>query len=435
MKRLFQLAWPILLAQFALTGLGLVDTWAAGQAGATQLAGVALGSNIMLIMLMFGTGVLMVLSPLVAHALATDADEKALAGWLKSARLSGVFLGGVGILILGVVSWALPHFIHADAALLTVAQNYLWAIMPGMAIFFIYDGYRFFWEGHGKTQLTLFFSFVAFVLNIPLDFFLVLGAGDWQGLGGVGCGVASSLLMIGLTIASHLYLQKTPPFAAYRMRTPAKTYLKRLWQVGLPAALALIFEVSLFMVLSLFIAPYGATALAAHQITISITATLYVVPYSLSMAVSIETGRLMGLGDRGLLKQFVGQSLLLAGLVGLLLSLLTWTGHAVLPRLFTADPAVLALASALLLYAVAYQFFDALQSMTAGVLRGMQRTRFTFVATLLSYWGVGLGGGMWLAQHGHGVQGYWMGIVAGLFSAALLLMGRLVVWWRRHPDS
>ncbi len=432
MKRLFHFAWPILLAQFALNGLGLVDTWVAGQAGATELAGVALGSNLMLIVLMFGTGVLMVLSPLVAHTLVRSDDHSELAAWLTSARISGLILDVLAVLILGGLSLLLPQLIDAQTDIIKIAQHYLWAIIPGMAIFFIYDGYRFFWEGFGKTQLTLAFSFIAFLLNIPLDFFLVLGVGDWNGLGGAGCGVASSVLMILVTVGSHFYLRKDTAFASAWRGKWSREHLRRLWAVGVPAALALIFEVSLFMVLSLFIAPYGAVALAAHQIAISITATLYVVPYSLAMAAAIETGRLMGAGQPEQLRRFLHRSLVLAALTGLALSLITWVGHEALPRLFTSEPAVTALASLLLLYAVAYQFFDALQSMAAGLLRGMQKTRFTFVATLVSYWGVGLGTGSWLATQGHGVQGYWMGIVLGLSSAALLLMGRLAVGRYRH---
>ncbi|SIN92459.1 multidrug resistance protein, MATE family [Sulfurivirga caldicuralii] len=433
MKRLFYLAWPILLAQFALNGLGLVDTWVAGQAGATELAGVALGSNLMLIVLMFGTGVLMVLSPLVAHNLARSDDHSELAAWLTSARISGLVLGALAVLILGGLSLLLPQLIDAQTDIVKVAQHYLWAIIPGMAIFFIYDGYRFFWEGFGKTQLTLAFSFIAFLLNIPLDFFLVLGVGDWNGLGGAGCGVASSVLMILVTVGSHFYLRKDTAFASAWRGKWSREYLRRLWALGLPAALALIFEVSLFMVLSLFIAPYGAVALAAHQIAISITATLYVIPYSLSMAAAIETGRLLGAAQLADLKYFVRQSLLLAGICGLGLAALTFMGHDLLPQLFSQENEVIAVASALLLYAVAYQFFDALQSMAAGLLRGMQKTRFTFIATLISYWGIGLGSGVWLAHHGHDVQGYWAGIVLGLSSAALLLMTRLAVWWHRHP--
>lgn len=434
MKRLFHLAWPILLAQFALNGLGLVDTWIAGQAGATELAGVALGSNLMLIVLMFGTGVLMVLSPLVAHTLASWGEHIELAAWLTAARISGVVLGVLAVLVLGGLSLLLPQLIDAEAGILTVAQHYLWAIIPGMAIFFIYDGYRFFWEGFGKTQLTLAFSFIAFLLNIPLDFFFVLGVGDWNGLGGAGCGVASSVLMILVTVGSHFYLRKDASFASAWRGQWSRDHFRRLWSLGLPAALALIFEVSLFMVLSLFIAPYGAVALAAHQIAISITATLYVVPYSLSMAAAIETGRLLGAAQLADLKCFVRQSLLLAGMIGLGLAALTYMGHDLLPHLFSRENEVVDMASVLLLYAVAYQFFDALQSMAAGLLRGMQKTRFTFVATLISYWGIGLGTGIWLAHQGYGVQGYWAGIVLGLTSAALLLMTRLVVWWHRHPS-
>ena len=68
----------------------------------------------------------------------------------------------------------------------------------------------------------------------------------------------------------------------------------------------------------------------------------------------------------------------------------------------------------------------------AGALRGYKDTRIVMVITVLSYWIVGLGGGHWLGTYGlggvsepMGVHGYWIGLIAGLSTAAVLLAWRL----------
>jgi MATE family multidrug resistance protein len=94
------------------------------------------------------------------------------------------------------------------------------------------------------------------------------------------------------------------------------------------------------------------------------------------------------------------------------------------------------LAASLLALAVFYQVSDSLQANLAGALRGYKDTRIVMVITVLSYWCVGLGGGHWLGTQGIGslvaplgVHGYWLGLIAGLSTAALLL------GWRLHYIS
>ena len=96
------------------------------------------------------------------------------------------------------------------------------------------------------------------------------------------------------------------------------------------------------------------------------------------------------------------------------------------------DFEIQALTLTLIALAVIFQLSDSLQVNLAGALRGYKDTRIVMVITVLSYWLVGLGGGYWLGVHGAsglteplGVHGYWIGLIAGLSTAALLLAWRL----------
>ena len=101
--------------------------------------------------------------------------------------------------------------------------------------------------------------------------------------------------------------------------------------------------------------------------------------------------------------------------------------------LYTHDIAVQRLALSLVLLAMLYQVSDSLQINLAGALRGYKDTRVIMLITLFSYWAIGLGGGHWLGTRGLpgwveplGVHGYWIGLIAGLTAAALLLGARLI---------
>ena len=94
---------------------------------------------------------------------------------------------------------------------------------------------------------------------------------------------------------------------------------------------------------------------------------------------------------------------------------------------YTADAVVASLAASLLLYAAAFQFPDGVQVLSAGALRGLKDTRAPMLLAAFAYWGVGmpLGAGLALGLGGFtpalGPQGMWIGLIAGLSVAAVLL--------------
>ena len=117
--------------------------------------------------------------------------------------------------------------------------------------------------------------------------------------------------------------------------------------------------------------------------------------------------------------------------MGMLLAAITYVFRFQWVELYTTDSEVIQLAAILLVYAALYQTQDALQSVGAGILRGMGKTSYTMFVTFICYWGIGLGEGYLLAftdwiTSPMGVQGFWLGIVLGLSLAAILLMLR--VW-------
>ena len=107
-------------------------------------------------------------------------------------------------------------------------------------------------------------------------------------------------------------------------------------------------------------------------------------------------------------------------------------GHDAVVGLYTDDLAVAALASTLLLFAATFQFPDGLQVLSAGALRGMKDTQVPMFIAMAAYWGIGmpLGAGLGLGL-GWGPQGMWIGLIAGL-TAAAILMGLRLRWQNRQ---
>jgi MATE family multidrug resistance protein len=162
-------------------------------------------------------------------------------------------------------------------------------------------------------------------------------------------------------------------------------------------------------------------------------------PLGLAMAITVRVGNAVGRGDeRGVrYAGFCGIGLTLATQLfsaGLMLGM----PHAI-ASLYTHDPKVIALAVQLIMLAGLFQFSDGIQVAANGALRGLKDTRVPMIITLFAYWVIGMPVGWWLAFHrGMGARGMWVGLIAGLSVAALMLFVRFwrSAWkqrWRSGP--
>jgi MATE family multidrug resistance protein len=122
-----------------------------------------------------------------------------------------------------------------------------------------------------------------------------------------------------------------------------------------------------------------------------------------------------------------------AGLIGILIILgiqtLGAAGMFLFPeaivRLYTNDTVIAPLAVSLLFYAAVFQYPDGLQMVASGALRGFKDTRMPVVYMVISFWIVGLTLGYHLTfAREMGPAGMWIGMIAGLSVAAVLLLRR-----------
>jgi len=433
--------------------MSVVDVMMTGRQSPTALAAVSVGSSLWMPLMLFMTGTLMGLTPVVAHM---------LGGQRQAAIRPAVHQALWIALVLGILSagclWYLvtPIFqvmdVPEDVANSSVA--YLTAVafgMPGIALF---QALRAFSDGMNHTRPALWISLVGLSVNIPANYLLIYGGdglvellGLWvptplqqlPALGALGCGIATAISMWTMALAMMIYTRRGRVYRSVSLWThivlPQWSGIRELLFVGLPIGVAIFVEVTLFTLIALFIASFGEITVAAHQIALSYTTILFMLPMSLSMALTVRVGNTLGQQRYERARQVAWNGITISLLTAAINSALIWlTGRWVI-SLYTPNPDVQALAASLLTLAVFFQVSDSLQANLAGALRGYKDTRVVMLITVLSYWTVGLGGGHWLGGIGFessgalGVHGYWIGLIAGLSTAALLL------GWRLHQIS
>jgi MATE family multidrug resistance protein len=98
---------------------------------------------------------------------------------------------------------------------------------------------------------------------------------------------------------------------------------------------------------------------------------------------------------------------------------------------YTRHAPVVALAVTLLPIAGAFQVFDGLQVVAAGILRGLGHMKTAMVVNIVGFWAFGIPVSLVLAfPCGLGPVGLWWGLVAGLAGVAVVLLWRVRVGLR-----
>lgn len=247
-------------------------------------------------------------------------------------------------------------------------------------------------------------------------------------MGITGSGVASAIsryvLLVGLCLAAWPDVRAV--VRPWRSEVLALRPMRRILAVGLPIAVQYELEINAFAVVAVMMGWVGATAMAGHQISINLASLTFMVPLGVSAAAAVNVGRAVGAGDRVGVRRAAGAALVTG------VAFMTLSGVAMLAmpyplaRLYTADPAVLATAVALLPLAGLFQVFDGVQVVAVGILRGVGDTRTPMVINVLGFWLVGVPVSAYLGLRTPlGPQGLWIGFVFGLAAVAVLLLLRV----------
>ncbi|WP_376767257.1 MATE family efflux transporter [Paludibacterium denitrificans] len=285
-------------------------------------------------------------------------------------------------------------------------------------------------------------SLIALALNIPLNYLLIHGLFGLPRLGGASCGWATGVVFWFNCLALFAYLCWHRHFRDYRLTerfSPPhwQRYLTFL-QLGLPIGLSFFVEVSLFTFIALLVAQLGTVVVASHQAVLNFSSILYMLPQSLSTALSIRVGQNLGAGNYRGARFVSGVGLLTGVCLAAVVMLVVLFGRHTIMQMYSPDPRVATLGATLLLFAAIYQLTDAAQSIASGALRGYKLTTVPMLIHITSFWGLGLGLGItlgltnWLTHQAMGIVGFWFALDISLTVAALLLVSYLAFESRRR---
>ncbi|MNO74152.1 Multidrug resistance protein NorM [compost metagenome] len=440
-KQLVRLASPILVAQVAQIAMNFVDTVMAGQVSAVDLAAVSVASSFWLPIILLVQGIIMALTPIVSQLNgARKRDE------IRPAVHQGFWLAlmvtPIAMLALYFSPLAL-QFMDVDPVMAEKTAGYLHAILWGLPAFVLFQVLRNFSEGLSHTMPTMVIGFVGLAVNIPANYIFIHGHFGMPKLGGVGCGVATAIVLWAMLLAMIAYVKLSPHFKKInlfsQLARPNGSRIWRLFRLGFPIAMAIFCEVTLFTVVALMLAPFGAETVASHQIALNFSSLVFMLPLSIGVGVTIRVGHSIGEGQPDQARVAARTGLMLGMGVAAATAALTVLLREPIAGIYTDDLQVITLAATLLFFAAIYQISDSVQVVAAAALRGYKDTQAIFYITIVAYWGMGLPTGMilgltdWVVPR-MGPQGFWVGFIVGLTGAALMLGARLRLIYGRFAS-
>ncbi len=421
-RRVLTLALPVVIAQVGGMLMGTVDTMMVGRVSEEALAAAALGNAWFYAVLLMGQGMVHGIDPLVSQA----------HGARDGAQAARALQRGVAVALLVSIPLCAVLAYTEEVLLLSGqrpelaarAHEYILVQIPSLPLFLLFMALRQYLQGREIMRPGMWVMAVANVGNLLFNWVLIFGGLGFPALGLLGAGIATSLtrgLMLGVLVAWVLQFRlHEGAWVPWDRSVLRLRELAEVWRSGWPVAVQMSLEIWAFSLGTLIAGTLGATAVAAHTVVLNMASLSFMMALGVSQGVVTRVGNLIGAGDVARAQRAAWVGLALGASVMALAGLGFLVFREQLPRLYTEEVQIIALASTILPVAAAFQVFDGIQAVGCGILRGMGRTLPAAGFNLLGYWVLGLPIGWWLAHRaGFGLEGIWWGFVIGLAVVAL----------------
>ncbi|XBC38817.1 MAG: MATE family efflux transporter [Buchnera aphidicola (Melaphis rhois)] len=434
-KILLKITIPIMFAQISQMSIGLINSIMIGSLNSTDIAAISIGISIWYPIILFGHGLLLSLVPIISYMNGSGKIKN-----IKCQVINAYWLATCIAIIIMIILWN-SHFIinimnNINPIIEKKSVDYirilLWST-PGYLYFQVIQNQC---EGFLKPKPAMTVGLIGLILNIIINYFLIYRKLLSFNSKNIGCAFSIIIVYWFMFFAMKIItkddtlihdptrLKKSEYFPNFKI-------ILNLIKIGLPIALSLFFEVMLFTLITLLIASLNIAQIVAHQIILSISSFIFILPMSIGTATSIRIGFYLGKKNLKKISNIIVSAQTTGLILSLTISMLIIILHNNIIHLYTSDNNVIQYAQKIILIAAGYQVFDFLQIIGNGILRSYKDTNMIFIITCVSYWILGFPIGYLLALTDiittrMGATGFWIGIFIALVASSLMTLYRIL---------
>lgn len=435
-KRNLKVAIPVMLTQIGGALVGLFDTMMVGHYATVDLAAVSFSNALFFTVMVFASGALMGLTPLVGvqdgemseYPEKGDIIRRKIASLLQNGLYFTLIIGVITTLLLAICIPLLGHF-GQDTEVVEVARPYYILIVISLLPYLLFCLQKQFLEGLGNTVVAMIIVLTMNALNVLLNRVFIYGHWGAPAMGATGAGIATLVSRVGMPICMFAVIALHRNWRGYLQlfsrRLSSWREVCHIARIGFPIGGQTFFETVTFTLAVVVVGWISKEAIAAHQIATQVSNLTFMLALGIGAGTTIRVSHQLGKGDLPAVRMASNASIHLVVLINTFAAALMIGLRHYIPLLFTEDAEVIAIASQLLVFAGLYQYSDGLQAVGAAMLRGITDVKVPMVIAFVSYIIVGLSVGLVCAfPLDMGAAGIWVGFIVGLTFAAVLFHTR-----------
>ena len=420
---LVSLGVPIVVGQIGNVVLGFADTLMVGHYGMEELAAASFVNTMFTLVVIFATGFSYGLTPVVG-GLFGRGDTRGIGRAVRNSLAANLALSAVLVAVMTVFCLNIHRF-GQPGELLPLMRPYLWVNIASLPFLCCFNTFKQFFDGVTDTKTPMYVIISGNVLNIFGNWVLIYGELGAPELGLFGAGVSTAVSRVVMAAAGAAVFFRHGRYRRYREGFAAASVgradVRRLAGLGFPVALQLGMETAAFSLSAIFVGWIGTTALAAHQVVITVSQLLYMISSGMAAAVAVRVSYFAGQRDYAAVRRTAYSGLQLILAIALTLSVPVFMLRNDISWWFTDGADVCLLVSQTVLPLIAYQIGDAVQYTFANALRGIECVKPMIWIAFFSYFVVSLPLGWLLGiRLGLGLVGIWCAFPVCLSTAGLL---------------
>lgn len=413
-KELIKFSLPIIFGQIGLMLIGTGDMIIAGKFSRECLAAIGLAIAIANPIQISLLGFQMSISPLLAQK---RGNGENLENYFWTVMLYSFFVSVVSF-ALTFLSVQVVRYLDYGPSLTPIIEEYILITSFSSFGLCLYQGTKEFFQAQEKTLAANSLALIAVGVNLILNYAFVFG--EWGMPNLRESGLAWASLGVRMFMGCGLF------FIAYKRWKSSLViswpFMKDLAKLGGPISLSLFLEVMAFCSVTLFVGKFAEIQTAANNLALNIASLAFMIPLSISAAVSVKVGHAYGERNPDGIRVFSQVSLITSFIFSALMGSVFYIFSHQVMSLYTSDIVVIEWAKKLLFWVACFQLFDGAQVTIAGILRGLSVTRAPSYAIFIGYWIIGIPLGYYLGFHaGLEAQGFWVGLAISLACVAVML--------------
>lgn len=403
-RKIVRLAWPMLISQWAGIAFAVLDSTMLGHTNPVSLQAMALSVSIFMTIHIGLMGVIHALVPICAQLFGAQRHAE-IGRFIGQGIWLSLFLSALGSsLLLFPDIWLsfsgdLPLQVRQEVAVyLRICCIALPAALMFRCVYALATAVQ-------RPRLLMYVSLASVLVKLLFNWLLIFGYGGFPALGSAGAATSTAIVSWLALMVGIVAILRDPFYTQFQLilGKPAWPAQKEILQLGLPMGGSYLAEVSSFTFMALLAAREGTFVSGGHQILANLVSLLYMFPLAIGIATSSLVAQSLGAQQpeqaRRLARIGIG-----LGLSGVALSLaVVMVARPQIIQIYTSDPAIAAMAYALLTILPLLHTSDALQCMLSYILRAHKIATMPFVIQTGSLFGIGLLGG-WYFGFGPGYR-------------------------------